>query len=165
MSNLIVLTFEDPQEAEKVLEALKQGRKEGMLAIDDAAVVEKDADGKAHVKNQISKGTWTATGVGGLLGLLVGTVFFPIGGLVMGLAGGALVGRLMDLGVDGKFVKEVQEELKPGSSALFVLTKNPNPAAEIAILRQFKGKVLHTNLPEDIEETLKKSLGDDSPVR
>lgn len=164
-SSLIVLAFDNAEEAEKVHQALVQGKKEGVLQINDAAVVVKDAEGKVHVKNQVSRGTWTATGVGGLLGLLVGTIFFPLGGLVMGLAGGALVGRMMDLGVDGKFVKDVEEELKPGTSALFILTSNANPTAELAILRQFQGKVLQTNLSTEAEESLKRALGDDSPVQ
>lgn len=163
-SSLIVLAFESDAEAEKVHEALVKGKKEGVLQIDDAAIVAKDEQGKVHVKNQISRGTWTATGVGGLLGLLIGSIFFPLGGLVMGLAGGALVGRLMNLGVDGKFVKQVEEELKPGTSALFILTANANPTAELAILRQFEGKVIQTNLSTEAEESLRRSLGDDSPV-
>jgi len=164
MSSLIVLAFENEDEAGKVHEALVQGNKEGVLQIDDAAVVVKDADGKVHVKNQVARGTWTATGVGGLLGLLLGSIFFPIGGLIFGLAGGALVGRMMNLGVDGKFVKDVEAEIKPGTSAIFVLIKSNNPTAELAILRQFNGKVLQTNLSSEAEESLKKALGDDTPV-
>ena len=128
-SNLIVLAFDNMEEAEKVHQALVHGKKEGLLQIDDAAVIVKDADGKVHVKNQISQGAWSATGVGGLLGLLLGAIFFPIGGLVLGLAGGALVGRMMNVGVDGKFVKDVEAELKPGTSAIFVLGKGDHAAA------------------------------------
>lgn len=164
MSSLVVLAFDNMEEAGKVHEALVQGKKEGVLQIDDAAVVVKDADGKVHVKNQVARGTWTATGVGGLLGLLLGSIFFPIGGLIFGLAGGALVGRMMNLGVDGKFVKEVENEIKPGTSAIFVLLKTDNPTAELAIMRQFNGKVLQTNLSSEAEESLKKALGDDTPV-
>lgn len=164
MSNLIVLTFESADEAEQVLEALKNGKKQGILDIDDAAVVSKDADGKVQVKNQVSRGTWTATGVGGLLGLLLGSVFFPVAGIAIGLAGGALVGRLMQTGVDGSFVKDVEAELQPGASALFVLTRRDNLAGELAILREFKGKVLQTTLSSEAEESLKKALGDDTPV-
>jgi uncharacterized membrane protein len=165
MSNLIVLTFDNPEEAEKVHQALKDGKKQGILDIDDAAIVEKDQQGKVHVKNQISHGTWTATGVGGLLGLLIGTIFFPLGGLVLGLAGGALVGRMMHLGVDGKFVKDVEAELQPGGSALFILTSHENPTGVMAILREFHGKVLQTTLDSDVEESLKRSLGDSSPMQ
>lgn len=163
-SSLIVLAFDTTDEAEKVHQALVKGKKEGVLQIDDAAVVVKDEQGKVHVKNQVARGTWGAAGVGGMLGLLIGTVFFPLGGLVMGLAGGALVGRLMNLGVDGKFVKQVEEEIQPGTSALFVLVGNANPTAELAILRQFEGRVIQTNLSSEAEESLRRALGDDSPV-
>jgi uncharacterized membrane protein len=91
-------------------------------------------------------------------------IFFPIGGLVLGLAGGALVGRLMHLGIDGKFVKDVEAEMKPGTSGLFILTSKENPTAELAILRNYKGKVLQTTLDSEMEESLKKSLGDDTPI-
>lgn len=163
-SSLIVLAFDTMDEAEQVHEALVKGKKEGLVTIEDAAVVVKDADGKVHVKNQVSRSTWAATGVGGALGLLIGTIFFPIGGLVLGLAGGAVVGRLMDLGVDGKFVKDVGEQIKPGTSALFVLVKGENPAAEVAILRPYKGHVLQTTLDSDAEQAIRDALEDDSPA-
>jgi uncharacterized membrane protein len=163
-SSLIVLAFDTMDEAEQVHEALVKGKKEGLVTIEDAAVVVKDAEGKVHVKNQASRTTWAATGVGGALGLLIGSIFFPIGGLVLGLAGGALVGRLMDLGVDGKFVKDVGEQIKPGTSALFVLVKGENPAAEVAILRPYKGHVLQTTLDSDAEQAIRDALGDDSPA-
>lgn len=163
-SSLIVLAFDTMDEAEQVHEALVKGKKEGLVTIEDAAVVVKDAEGKVHVENQVSRTTWAATGVGGALGLLIGSIFFPIGGLVLGLAGGAVVGRLMDLGVDGKFVKDVGEQIKPGTSALFVLLKGENPAAEVAILRQYKGHVLQTTLDSDAEQAIRDALGDDSPA-
>lgn len=163
-SSLIVLAFDTMDEAEQVHEALVKGKKEGLVTIEDAAVVVKDAEGKVHVKNQVSRSTWAATGVGGALGLLIGTIFFPIGGLVLGLAGGAVVGRLMDLGVDGKFVKDVGEQIKPGTSALFVLVKGENPAAEVAILRPYKGHVLQTTLDSDAEQAIRDALEDDSPA-
>jgi uncharacterized membrane protein len=163
-SSLIVLAFDTIDEAEQVHEALVKGKKEGLVTIEDAAVVVKDAEGKVHVKNQVSRTTWAATGVGGALGLLIGSIFFPIGGLVLGLAGGALVGRLMDLGVDGKFVKDVGEQIKPGTSALFVLVKGENPAAEVAILRPYKGHVLQTTLDSDAEQAIRAALEDDTPA-
>ena len=163
-NNLIVLAFDTMEDAEKVHEALVEAKKQGRIQIDDAAVVVKDQDGKVHVKNQVSRGTWLSTGVGGALGLIIGGILFPIGGLVMGLAGGALMGRLLDMGVDGKFVKQVGEEIKPGTSALFILASQADPTASLAILRQYKGRVLQTTLSTEAEENIRKALGDDSPV-
>jgi uncharacterized membrane protein len=149
-------------EAEQVHQALVSAKNQGVLSIDDAAVVVKDTDGKVQVKNQVSRGTWITTGVGGALGLLIGTIFFPIGGLVLGLAGGALVGKFMDLGVDGNFVKDVGEQIQPGTSALFVLTRDENAAGVLAVLRQFQGRVLQTTLDSEADEAIRKALGDES---
>lgn len=163
-NNLIVLAFDTMEDADKVHEALVEAKKQGRIQIDDAAVVVKDQEGKVHVKNQVSRGTWLSTGVGGALGLIIGGILFPIGGLVMGLAGGALMGRLLDMGVDGKFVKQVGEEIKPGTSALFILASQADPTSSLAILREFKGRVIQTTLSTEAEENIRKALGDDSPV-
>lgn len=160
MSQLIVLGFDTEEEAGKVLESVRGGQKQGLLSLQDSAIITKDPDGKVHVKNQVSKGTWISTGVGGMLGILLAGIFAPVTGLVLGLGGGALVGRLMDMGIDGKFVKETAESLKPGASALFLLVKDANPAGALAILRQYEGQVIQTTLSSEAEESLRRALGD-----
>lgn len=159
MSNLIVLAFDTPGEADEVLNSLRRQSKQGTISIDDTAVVVKDADGKVHVDNQISKGTWAGTGLGALVGILLGGLFFPVGGLLLGAGGGALIARLMDMGVDGKFVKDVADHLQPGTSALFVLGKG-DPNAALGVLREHHGKVLQTTLSSEAEENLKQALHD-----
>lgn len=158
MSSLVVVAFDSPDEAENVLHVLKGQTKYGNISFDDTAVVRKDADGKVHVDNQVSHGTMVATGVGALLGLLLGTLMFPLAGVLLGAGGGALVGRFMDLGVDGKFVKEVSETLQPGTSALFVLVRDADPAVVRVALADHHGKILQTTLSPEAEEALRKSL-------
>jgi len=158
MSSLVVISFDSPSEAEQVLTSLKAQTKYDNISFKDTAVVSKDLDGKVHVKNEVSQGTMTATGVGALLGLLLGGLLFPVAGLFLGAGGGALVGRFMNLGVDGDFVKEVSDSLQPGTSALFVLVHDANPAVVRAILQEHPGKVLHTTLTPEAEEALKKAL-------
>jgi uncharacterized membrane protein len=159
-SQLTVLAFDDKETAEEVHSALVDAKKQGLIVIEDAAVVVKDEDGKIHVDNQVARGTWVASAVGGGLGLLIGGIFFPIGGLVLGLAGGALVAKAMDLGVDGKFVDEVSEKIQPGTSALFILSKDANSPAILAVLREFEGHVLQTTLDSEAEAQIKKALDD-----
>lgn len=158
MSSLVVVAFESQDEAEKVLSSLKAQTKYNNISFDDTAVVSKDAAGKVHVKNNVSHGTMTATGVGALLGLLLGGLLFPLGGLLIGAGGGALVGRFMKLGVDGDFVKEVSASLQPDSSALFVLVHDANPAVVRAVLEEHHGKIIQTTLSTEAEESLRKAL-------
>jgi uncharacterized membrane protein len=158
MSSLVVVSFESPDEAAAVLESLKAQTKYGNISFKDTAIVSKDAEGKVHVKNEVSQGTMTATGVGALLGLLLGGFLFPFAGILLGAGGGALVGRFMNLGVDGDFVKEVSESLQPGTSALFVLVQDANPDVVRAILQEHHGKVLQTTLSPEAEENLIKAL-------
>ena len=159
MSQLVVLTFEDTEQAGAAFEALKNVQHSGGLKLDDAAVIVKDESGKVHVKNQLDTGVkWGAIG-GGVIGLLLASVFFPLAGLAIGAIGGALVGKAMNLGVDQKFVKDVTETLKPGSSALFVIGSG-DPDRVIASLRQFRGTVYQTTLPTEAVEALQAALKD-----
>ena len=161
MSNLVVLVFDSEDEAAKVRDALRRQERGGTLNLEDTAVVVRGTDGKVRTHNQVSDTTKVSATVGGFLGLLV-AVFFPFAGIAMGIAGGALLGRLLDRGVDGAFVKEVGEALKPGTSALFVLTSDATPDAAFAALRSFNGHVYHTTLGPEAEETLRRNLHDQS---
>lgn len=158
MSSLVVVSFDSPDEAQNVLDVLRGQTKYGNISFDDTAVVSKDMEGKVHVKNNVSHGTMTATGIGALLGLLLGSILFPIGGLLLGAGGGALVGKLMHLGVDGDFVKEVSQSLQPGTSALFVLVRDADPAVVRAALEGHHGTVIQTTLSEEAEESLQRAL-------
>jgi uncharacterized membrane protein len=157
MSELVVLTFDDTEQAGQALEALKIARSSGQLKIDDAAVIVKDESGKIDIKNQLDTGTkWGAVG-GGLIGLMLASIFFPLAGLAIGAIGGALVGKSLNLGVDKKFVKDVTETLKPGMSALFVIGSG-NPDVVIAALRPFQGTIYQTTLPTEAVEELHAAL-------
>ena len=156
MSNLVVVVFDDMEEAGKVREALKEHSDQ--ISLDDSAVVVRDEEGKIHVKNEVDRGVAVGALGGGALGLLIGGLLFPVGGLVLGALGGALVGKMADKGVDQKFVDQVGEHLQPGNSALFVIVREANPAVARAVLQPYKGTVLQTSLPPEAEEELRRAL-------
>jgi len=158
MSHLIVLTFEDTEQAGQAFDALKKAQSGGHLKIDDAAVIVKQDSGKVEIKNQLDTGIkWGAVG-GGMLGLLLAGVFFPLAGLAIGAIGGALVGKSLDMGVDQKFVKDVTETLKPGSSALFVIGSSHEPTVVIGALKPFQGIVYQSTLSTEAFEAVRDAL-------
>ena len=158
MSYLVVISFDDPDEAGKVRQTLSSIEHTGHLSLNDSAIIIKDDDGKVHLKNEVDRGVKIGAVGGSLLGLLLASVFFPIGGLVLGAIGGALLGKMADTGVSQKFVKEVTEDLQPGSSAIFFIVRGDDPNPTVAALRQYNGKVLQTSLPEEAEDTLRREL-------
>jgi uncharacterized membrane protein len=158
MSDLVVITFNKEEDGLAALKHIRDIEHAGELTLADTAVVEKDADGKIHVKNEVSSGTETGAIGGGAVGLLLGTVFFPaVLGVAIGAAIGAAIGHSLGTGVDQDFVKDIQSELKPGTSALFAVVKT-NPAALVAALRGFDGKVYQTTLGTELEESLNEAL-------
>lgn len=157
MSDLIVMTFDHVEDAKKLRADLRKLEREGLLGLNDAAVIEKDADDKVHIHDEIDSGIKIGALTGGLLGLLL-SFMFPIVGLVIGVAGGALVGKLTDMGVDKNFIKDVTEALKPSSSAIFVIIGGGDLTAALAAIRPYQGTLYQTTLPTELEGELRAAL-------
>ncbi len=158
MSNLLIITFNDTEQAGDLRETLRQEEHEGLLSLDDAAVVVRDEKGKFHVKNETDSGTAIGAVGGGMLGLLLGAVFFPVAGLLIGAIGGALVGKSIDHGIDKDVIKQVEADMQPGTSALFVVVRDADPAAAIGALKPYTGKVYETSFDEETEGELRRVL-------
>jgi len=161
MSSLVVITFDNPTEAVELRNEIRDLEHKGMANIEDSAVLVKDERGKINVIGEDDKTVVKGAVAGGTLGLLLAFIF-PIAGIAIGAAGGALVGAAMDAGIDKKFVKQVSEELQPNSSAIFVIGNGVDVNATLAVLRQHTGKVYHTNLSSDLDESLRRAVHDTS---
>jgi uncharacterized membrane protein len=108
MSTLIVLGFDGLHTADEVLNKTRSMQKEKLIDLEDACVVERTTDGKAHIKqavNMTAIGAASGGSLGALWGTLVGLLLLnPLAGLALGaLAGagtGALSGALTDFGIN-----------------------------------------------------------------
>lgn len=158
MSHILVITFPDEEQGLKVLGSLKSLQQQDLLALDDAAVITKNKEGKVEVKNMVESGVKMGAITGGFLGLLIGGILFPIAGIALGLGGGALVGKMFETGVDKKFITEVKEAITPGSSAILFIVKRENTGVLIAALEPYNGTIYQTSFDTEVEAEIRKAL-------
>ncbi len=158
MGNLVVIGFEDESSAFEMRAELAKMQKEYLIEMEDVVVVTKDEDDKIKLHQAVNL---TATGaVGGTFwGMLIGFLFLnPLAGAAVGAGAGAIGGKLTDIGINDKFMKDLAETFKPGTSALFVLVRKATPDKVLEKLKGFKGTVIQTSLTKDKEEELRKVL-------
>ena len=128
--------------------------------MEDAVVVTKDAKGKVKLHQAMNLTLAGATG-GGFWGMLVGLLFLnPLLGFAVGAGAGAISGKLTDLGINDKMMKEIGESFTDGSSGLFVLVRKVTSDKVLEGLQEFagKGKVFKTSLTKDSEDELRKVI-------
>jgi uncharacterized membrane protein len=104
--------------------AVKDLHASGVLESYDAAIVNKDEDGKVHVsktEKTTRKGAWTGVGVGAVVGVL-----FPpalIGTVAAGALTGGLIGHVWR-GMSRKDMHELGEFLDQGDAAVVVMSRH-----------------------------------------
>jgi uncharacterized membrane protein len=119
MDRMLVVVFDNETKAYEGKKALNQLENEGSITVYASAVVAKNANGTATVKQGNDPGP-----VGGLLGTSLGSLIGLLGGptgLAVGAVVGLLTGATADLDnarVSDDFVDDVSKELRPGKFAL-----------------------------------------------
>lgn len=166
MGQLVVLGFDGIPAADEVLNKLRSLKAQHLLDLEDAVVVERDAEGKVHIKQAVNLTTLGATSgglSGALWGTLVGLLFLnPLAGMVIGAGAGAgagaLSGSLMDYGVNDDFVKQLSQTIPNNSSALFVLVRDVTMDKVVTEIQPWNPRVLNTSLSTEQEEKLVEAL-------
>jgi uncharacterized membrane protein len=157
MSNLTVWRFDHPNGAEDALATLTDLQKQGLIQIQDGAVVRWDEHRKKPKTTQMHNLTGVGAMSGAFWGMLFGLLFFvPLLGAAMGAAVGAMSGSLSDVGIDDRFIKDIQAKVTPGTSALFLLSTS---AVRDRIAEAFAGthvELLHTNFSSEEEAKLRE---------
>ena len=160
MSDLVVISFPDQQLAFALRAELAKLQKEYLIDMEDIVVVTKDDNGKVKLHQAVSLTAMGAVG-GGFWGMLIGLIFLnPLLGAAVGAGAGALSGKLSDIGIDDRFMKDLAENFQPGCAAVFVLIRKATTDKVMEALQAFhgKGKVLKTSLNKDEEAELRKVI-------
>jgi uncharacterized membrane protein len=164
MSTLVAIAYPDRATAEQVRQELIQATKEHLVRLDDAVVVDCDADGKVKLHQAGS-----TTGVGALGGAawggLIGLLFLaPLFGMAIGAASGAIAGKMTDTGVNDSFMRELGAKLQPGKAALIALGSTEARDKLMERISPYGGDVIQTSLDSEDEERLRAALGHEAAV-
>ena len=156
MSDLVAIAYPDVATAQEVAANAARLQKSHELELDDMVIIERKQDGKVKLHQPSLAGAGAVSGA--LWGGLIGLIFLvPLFGMALGAAAGAAGGAATDYGIDDKFMKELGNEVEPGSAALLLLIRS---ATMDKILPQIKvpGKVIQTSLDNETEERLSEAL-------
>jgi uncharacterized membrane protein len=158
MSTLIAMFFDDPYSAEKARLELRMMEKDELVDLEESVVLVRDKKGKIHFHHSQHFTLPLSLGCG-FVGTLVGLmVLNPVVALIGGITGtalGAVLGALKEIGIEEDFMKNLANEMQPGSSSLFIVTRRGDPQKIMEALKPFKGKILCNALYHQDESKLK----------
>jgi len=160
MATLAVLKFDNPTGAQQTLQIIQQLGKQELVTLQDAAIVTWPEGKKKPKTEQLhSLGSLGALN-GAFWGFLFGLIFFiPLLGMAIGAAMGALSGKFTDIGISDDFITQVQSEVTPGTSALFLMIAQSTPDKFLEGLKAApKFEIISTNLTADQEAQLKAAF-------
>lgn len=149
---VIVAAFQDEKAANEALKALKQAKGQGLIKIENAAVLRKDAKGKLYIRETNDMGGGKGSVLGGVAGAAIGLLAGPA--LVVPAAVGALVGgltaKLRDGGFQDARLKTIGEGLKPGSSAIIAVVEHTWVKQVEAAVTEAGAQVVTESIAADI---------------
>jgi uncharacterized membrane protein len=157
MATMTVWKFPSPDGAEAAESTLKKLAKQDLINVHDAAIVTYPEGAKKPKTKQLSNMAGVGALGGAFWGMLFGLIFLvPLLGAAVGAGIGALTGSLTDVGIDDDFIKSVRDQIKPGTSALFVLSSD---AVIDRVHEAFAGQpavLLQSNLSHEEEQKLRE---------
>jgi uncharacterized membrane protein len=166
MAELVAIGYPDQGTAEEARNVVQSLEADLIIQADQVAAISRDVDGKYHVTTthggaSAGEGAWW----GGFWGLLFGLLFFiPFAGLALGAGFGALFGHLGKNAIDKQFQEQVRDQVKPGTSALFLVIEKATPDKAIAALSRFGGTVIKTSLSDEDTAKLQEALSTQDTV-
>src|SRR5215475_10724386 len=167
-AHLWAVGYDDMERANQVRdEIINLGWEKHYLQLDDVAVVVRHPDGSFTLDQKPFPAAANVLGcsvVGFLAGLVVGA---PITGATIGamMGGAGSVAVLASAGIGEDFIKEVEQLMKPGTSALFVLDDEGDMDVILHKIRGLGGTVLKTNVDVERARLIQSTLAAASEQR
>jgi uncharacterized membrane protein len=159
--HLWAIGYDDESRAEQVRQRITSvGWEKHYLFLEDAAVIVRHANGTFTLNKE------GFSAIGNILGCAVAGF---LAGLVVaapltGAATGAIIGGVgcaayaTEAGIPADFIAEVEQMMKPGTSALFVLDAEGEMDVILAAIRGLCGTVLKTNVDVERAKLIQSTL-------
>jgi uncharacterized membrane protein len=166
MATLVAIGYPDEGTAEEARNVVQSLEAELVIQADQVAAISRDTQGRYHVTTthggaSAGAGAWW----GGFWGMLFGLLFFiPFAGLAIGAGFGALFGHLGKNAIDKQFQEQVRDQVKPGTSALFMVIEQMTPDRAVDALSRFGGTVIKTSLSDEDTAKLQEALSEQQTV-
>jgi uncharacterized membrane protein len=159
---MIVVAFDNENEADRVLDSLREMQSMAILDLKNAAVIVRGSSGEVRIKEtsdfDTKQGALGGAAAGAVLGLLGGGF---LRGALLGAAGGAAAGKFIDLGLEDDFLKEIGDNLGPGTSAVVALVDFEQVDQAMEELDKFEGgRILRHTLKADVYTKLSEAVED-----
>jgi len=160
MTTFTVWKFDDPDGADRAAKLLRDAQTDGLVKIDDHAVVRWPV-GESHPETKHGHdANWHGAGWGAVLGLLIGALFFiPVVGGLAGAALGALAKSTEDAGITKEQLEKIRTEVTEGTSALFLVTESGDLDRLGERFHGMNSKLIATNLTDAEKDELFETFG------
>jgi uncharacterized membrane protein len=157
MATITGYSFETVDGAGKMLELVQNLAKQQLITVQDAAMVTWPQGKKKPKTTHVDDMTGAGAAGGAFWGMLFGLIFFvPFFGMAIGAAMGALAGHYSNYGIDKDFIKQAQDKVTEGTSALFLMTSDAVQDKVTDAVKQsgINFELFYTNLSDEQEKQL-----------
>lgn len=149
---LIIVNYVNSGEAKRTLEDLHKADQQRKLNLLYAATLSKAADGKTKITETADPKADEGRIFGAAIGAVFGAALGPGGGIAGAAIGGAvgamagmvtgdLTARLVDSGINDKYLKSIVEKLPPTESALVVVVEVRFLTATLEIVEAYHAEI------------------------
>jgi uncharacterized membrane protein len=161
MERLTVWRFDTAGGADEAAAILEDLASKNVVALHDAAVVAWPAGARRPTSRQLRSLAGEGALGGAFWGLLFGLLFFaPLLGLAVGAAAGGVTGALRNVGIDDRFIRQVRDEIKAGTSALFVLSSAEVLDKVSSAFAGMRPELMFTNMSDEQEKLLLEAFAE-----
>lgn len=160
-NEMLVVAYPSESEADQVLRALHQLSDDHVVQLKNAAIVVRDQSGKITVREthdfDATQGAIVGALAGGLISRLTGGNL--LGEAALGAVGGIAASRILDLGFNDEYLREVGANLPPSSSALIAVVHFDHLDQALRTFQQFPGgHVMRLTLPLEIQQQVQQAV-------